>query len=208
MQMDLCETLFAENESGNKNKEDIANAYLHAGEAGLEMIINEYSAALLRYCHSILCDYHEAQDAVQTAFIKAYQNRDKFTGGDKDLSNFLYKIAYNSCIDIIRKRKSVLELLKNERVKSSKSANEYEYIPEKLKGALNLLSALDRAVVYGRAVEELTFDELAKIHAKSAALLRKRYERARKKLSKVLEKDYPYYSNYSKKIKKGEIDDE
>lgn len=201
--MDLCETLFAENKD-----EDIANAYLTAGEAGLEMIMSEYSSALLRYCHSVLCDYHEAQDAVQTTFIKAYQNRDKFKGGDKDLSNFLYKIAYNVCIDIIRKRKSTLELFifKNERVKSNKAGS--EYIPENLKNALNLLSALDRAIVYGRAVEELKFEELAQIHGKSAALLRKRYERARKKLSKVLAKDYPYYSKTSKNSKKGVNEDE
>jgi len=192
--MDLCKT-FAEDD----RSEDIDNAYLKSGEAGLEIIMSNYSSALLRYCHSILCDYHEAQDAVQIAFIKAYQNRDKFKGGDKDLTNFLYKIAYNTCIDIIRKRKSGLELFKNERIKSSKPDG---YIPENLKTALNLLSALDRAIIYGRAVEELKFEELAQIHGKSAALLRKRYERARKKLSKILAEDYPYYS------KKGENNDE
>ena len=186
--MDLCEALLTENE--NKN-EEIAGAYLNSGEAGLEIIMSEYSAALLRYCHSVLCDYHEAQDAVQITFIKAYQNRAKFTGGDKDLSNFLYKIAYNTCIDIIRKRRNTLELFKNERIKASKSG---EYIPENIKSALNLLSALDRAIIYGRAVEELKFEELAQIHGKSAVSLRKRYERARKKLSKILEKEYPYYS--------------
>ena len=29
-----------------------------------------YGQALLRYCHHILCDYHEAQDAVQTALLR------------------------------------------------------------------------------------------------------------------------------------------
>ena len=177
--MDICGEIFIE--------EEIAGAYLNDGEAGLEIIISRYSAALLRYCHSILCDYHDAQDAVQISFIKAYQARGKFKGGDKDLANFLYKIAYNSCIDIIRKRKSALELLKNERVKSGKPD---DYMPENIRNALDLLSALDRAVVYGHAVEELKFAELARIHGKTAASLRKRYERARKKLSSILEKDY------------------
>ena len=167
---------------------DIAGAYLNMGEAGLEIIMSLYSAALLRYCHSILCDYHEAQDAVQVSFIKAYQSRVKFSGDDKDLANFLYKIAYNTCIDIIRKRRAVLELFKNERLKSSNTSA--EYMPENLKAALNMLGVLDRAVIYGHAVEELKFDELAQIHGKSAVSLRKRYERARKKLSKILEKDY------------------
>ena len=40
-------------------------------EACLEGAVARYGQALLRYCHHILCDYHEAQDAVQTALLPA-----------------------------------------------------------------------------------------------------------------------------------------
>ena len=38
----------------------------------LRNAIQLYGQPLLRYCHNILCDYFEAQDAVQMTFIKAY----------------------------------------------------------------------------------------------------------------------------------------
>ena len=172
--MDLCEPLFVEN-------------------IEIDVVINKYSAQLLRYCHSILCDYHEAQDTLQTTFIKAWQNKNRFTGDDRDLSNFLYKIAYNACIDSIRKRK---QRQKNppEPVKQS-----CDYIPENIKTALMSLSMLDRAIIYSHAVNEIPFAELSQIYGGNAASLRKRYERARKKLSEFLSNDYPYYKN-----KKGE----
>ena len=95
----------------------ISQIFLNGGEIGLETVITAYSHAILRYCHNILCDYHEAQDAVQLTFIKAYQNKHTFgknnKNQDKDLSNFLYKIAYNTCIDIIRKRKHTFNLFNN-----------------------------------------------------------------------------------------------
>ena len=176
--MDLCEPMFSENT-------DIYN---------IETIINNHSRELLRYCHSILCDYHEAQDVLQITFIKAWQNKNKFTGGDKDLLNFLYKIAYNSCIDAIRKRK---QRQKNPPEPAKQSQNQ-EYIPENIKSALMILSPLDRAITYSHAVDDISFAELAQIYGKTAATLRKRYERAKKKLSKILSDDYPNYQNNTK----------
>jgi len=35
----------------------------------LEDAIRLYTAVLTRYCSGVLCDYHEAQDAVQETFI-------------------------------------------------------------------------------------------------------------------------------------------
>ena len=37
-------------------------------EASLEKMINEYSTGLIKYCYSILGNYHDSQDAAQDAF--------------------------------------------------------------------------------------------------------------------------------------------
>lgn len=49
-------------------------AFSTGGEECLTAAIALYGQPLLRYCHHILCDYHEAQDAVQTTFIKAWDH--------------------------------------------------------------------------------------------------------------------------------------
>ena len=48
------------------------------GEIELNKAVELYGHRLLRYCHNILCDYTDAQDAVQETFIKAYYKRNLF----------------------------------------------------------------------------------------------------------------------------------
>lgn len=162
-------------------------------EKALELAIDKYGQAILRYCHNILCDYYEAQDATQITFIKAYNKRATYDF-QKQLASWLYKIAYNTCIDIIRKRKRVkfTEIIPSQQEKDN-------YMPENIKNALMTLNGLDRALVYGRVMEEKSYAELATIHGKSEAALRKRYERAKKCLAAILEDDYPSYAGSASK---------
>ena len=61
-----------------------------------------------------------------------------------------------------------------------------DYIGEDVRRALNTLTPEQRALVYSRVIEQRSFDALAVIYGKPAATLRKRYERARKKLAQAL----------------------
>ena len=61
-------------------------------EDALSQMIDRYGQPLLRYCHHILCDYHEAQDAVQITFYKAYTHRARVQPGT-NLSAWLYRLA-------------------------------------------------------------------------------------------------------------------
>ena len=47
-------------------------------ESVLSQAMDLYGYALTRYCHNILCDYHEARDVVQMTFIKAFNKRHQF----------------------------------------------------------------------------------------------------------------------------------
>ena len=83
---------------------DLNNTFSAGGEYELQCAIKLYGQPLLRYCHNILCDYFEAQDAVQMTFIKAYNKRKSFKSGTS-LSSWLYRIAYTTCIDLMRRKK-------------------------------------------------------------------------------------------------------
>jgi len=129
-----------------------------------------------------LCDYYEAQDAVQLVFIKLHNNLSKVE--QSKLKAWLFKVSYNTCIDILRKKRFSLLLSKAD------NAIEPIYIAEKnndkLYAALATISAKDRALVFSRAIDNAEYSELEKIYGVSAAALRKRYERAKTKLANKL----------------------
>ena len=49
---------------------ELSRRFPTGDEGCLEEVVARYGQALLRYCHHILCDYHEAQDAVHTALLR------------------------------------------------------------------------------------------------------------------------------------------
>ena len=61
-----------------------------------------------------------------------------------------------------------------------------DYIGPQLRAALLTLSPQERALVFGRVMEERSYEELSQMLGHSAATLRKRYERARHKLAWAL----------------------
>ena len=176
---------------------ELGKGFVAGGEAELEEIINIYGKKLLRYATSILCNYQDAEDIVQSVFISAYQNRSSF--GGKHLSAWLYKITYNHCINHLKKRKLLFfsEII-GLREKTIDSFNE-DIISDNVLNALKQLKAKDRALVYGRIINEQSYEELSEIFGSSPATLRKQYERAKKKLFEYLSADGHKYCEKMRK---------
>ncbi len=174
---------------------DLNNTFSAGGEYELQCAIKLYGQPLLRYCHNILCDYFEAQDAVQMTFIKAYNKRKSFKSGTS-LSSWLYRIAYTTCIDLLRKKK-FLFFIPHGRTESMSSIQQknkdLSFISDDLKEALLTLTPEERALVFNRVIDEKSYAELEEIYHVSNSTLRKRYERAKKKLSKTLQETNSYY---------------
>lgn len=157
-----------------------------ANEFEWEDLIRLYNDGLIKYCYSILCNYADAEDAVQTTFIKAITNSNSIKNKEA-IKSYLYKVAYRASLDIIRKRKASLYSDPSEYENGYTEENDMDF-PHELKDALAKLSPLDRALFYERAVNDVSYRELSEIYSKSQSSLRKKYERARKKVAKHLKK--------------------
>lgn len=167
--------------------EQLLQAAFSAGdEAALSAAIDRYGQSLLRYCHHILCDYHEAQDVVQDTFFKAWRYRERLKAAP--LQPWLYRLAYTACIDQIRQRKRQLF------PPPSQPPSDPDYIGEDLRRALLTLKPEERALVFGRVMEEESFEVLAQRQGVSAATARQRYLRAKKKLAKALSPSHPSHA--------------
>lgn len=147
-------------------------------ERQLEALVYAYSPALLRYCRGILCSEADAEDAVQLTFIKAWRARERLKL-KQPLLPWLYKIAYHTAIDQLRARR-------REQTLASPKTGETGGLSEQSLAALQNLTPFDRALVLGRAVDELSYAELAAVLDRPEAYLRTRYARAKKRLAAAL----------------------
>ena len=136
----------------------------------------------------------DAEEVVQDAFIKVYDNIDNFRGKSK-FSYWLYRIVYNTAISRVRKKEQPTVTLDDELgvvdVNNLDNALNEISIQERgqiLKEAMLALDGLDYTVLALFYYEEKSAREVAEIVQKSVPYVKVRLSRARQKLYGELEK--------------------
>ena len=66
-------------------------------------LVAHYSEPLYRLAYRITRSREDAEDAVQDAFIKAYERLDGFESRSA-FGTWIYRVATNCCLDLLRKR--------------------------------------------------------------------------------------------------------
>jgi len=81
--------------------------FLRRGDSkAWEDLVLEYQAPLSRYLYNMVRDEELARDLTQDTFLEAYQ-RIPNTQGEIKLKPWLYRIATNNAIDVLRRRKII-----------------------------------------------------------------------------------------------------
>jgi RNA polymerase sigma factor (sigma-70 family) len=73
-------------------------------EAAFEVIFDRHHRGILAFCRHMLASAEEAEDAVQHTFIQAYDSMRR-SSRDLKLKAWLYAIARNRCISVLRARR-------------------------------------------------------------------------------------------------------
>jgi len=81
-----------------------AAAAVQRGETyAYRALVERYHAPLMRYARRFLGNAEAAEDAVQDAFLRAYENIRQYDPR-RPFSTWIYRITHNVCVDILRRR--------------------------------------------------------------------------------------------------------
>jgi RNA polymerase sigma-70 factor, ECF subfamily len=72
-------------------------------EGAYERLIEPHRSELHAHCYRMLGSVHDAEDALQDALLRAWRGLPRFQGRSS-LRSWLYRIATNTCLDIIGRR--------------------------------------------------------------------------------------------------------
>ena len=187
-------------------------ALVHASQSGdisaFEALVRKYDRKLLRIAQNVTHSLEDAEDAVQTAFFKAYQNLGRFQGTAK-FSTWLIRIALNESFMKLRKQRGMREQSLDSDAYADSDGNataagngtpfdvaDWAPSPEALYGTVELreiltktlerLSPSLRIVFVLRDIEEHSILETSSILGLTATAVKARLSRARLQLREEL----------------------
>jgi RNA polymerase sigma-70 factor (ECF subfamily) len=182
----------------NNDDFELIERFKSGDTSAFEEIVLTYQDKIYSLCRYMLGNAHDAEDAAQDAFLKAYQALPKFQP-EASLYTWLYRIATNTCID--HKRKPIFESLFGDSGEGEKLIHDRasdapspeklyqsKQIDEALRESLGKLSPKLRAIIILKEIEELSYEEIADALEISMGTVKSRIARAREELQKLMQK--------------------
>lgn len=172
--------------------EYLVTLYLESqNTAYFNILYDRYSDKVFAKCISMLKDEMKAEDAVQDVFMKVLLNLSKFKMNAR-FSTWLYAIAYNFCIDKIRRRQKERDV-----VADVDDINNYEGYSEddsdhdiqetnviQMKQVLERMKVSDKAVLFMKYQDEMSIKEMTEVLDLSESAIKMKIKRAKEKFRK------------------------
>jgi RNA polymerase sigma-70 factor (ECF subfamily) len=190
----------------SEGKSEISIEALRRGDRGeFARLVDAYSGPLYRLALKMLGTASDAEDALQNTFLKAFQHMDSFEGRSS-LSTWLYRIASNEALMLLRKRRPEISFAdtmaeeEDERNYDPVQFTDWCCLPEEEYLSAEGRKAMDRAVEHLpetlrivfvlRDIEDLSIQETSQVLGLSETAVKTRLLRARLRLREELSSYY------------------
>lgn len=84
------------------NDQILINQIKHGDTNAFGQLVDRYKDLVYTLAIRMLKNREEAEEVSQDTFIKTYKSLDRFKG-DSKFSTWIYRVAYNTCLDRIKK---------------------------------------------------------------------------------------------------------
>ena len=152
-----------------------------------------------------------AEEAAQEAFLSAWQGL-PFFRGDAAFSTWLYRLASNACVDLLRKERrhqgtSLDDDTAGAEIPDTKptpeEAAETKELRAQIEAGLRQLSPEHRAVLILREIQQLNYEEIADALSLDLGTVKSRISRGRRQLRDFLKEQGNFSAAAASKKKKG-----
>jgi RNA polymerase sigma-70 factor, ECF subfamily len=158
-----------------------------AGEsAAFEPLVSRYHRPLFRVAARLLGNREEAEDATQTAFLKAYKGL-ATCDRERQFFSWIYRILVNECLNVLRARRPVEALAENMPAPrpDGDPVDTFE-TTRRVRQALLGLPAAQRDVILLRHFADLRYDQIAAALGVPEKTVKSRLFSARQRLCELL----------------------
>lgn len=178
-----------------------------------EQLIAEYEKLVYSICLRMLSNEQDAQDASQMTFIKVWTGVGGFRA-DSSFSSWVYRVAANVCLDMLRKRKEPSLSLSADNgedrpleIPDPAMSPEDEFERRELRRAVSdCISSLPpdySSIIVMREMGGLSYSEISSSLSIDVGTVKSRLFRARKKLCSLLLKTGNFGGETASKKEKG-----
>lgn len=157
-----------------------------------DRLVGRYLEPLYWHVRRLVVVHEDAEDAVQEAFIRAYDAIGTFRGGDEELRAWLYRIATNAAVSLLRRRRRRLFASLDEAGRElipyvePQSAEDADRILVRFQQAVLELPFKQRLVFNLRYYDELSYAQIAQITGQREQTAKVNYHYAVEKLKEKL----------------------
>lgn len=156
-------------------------------EKAFEKIIRDHEGLLLKVCRLYAATDADRQDLFQEMVVQLWKNYPTFKGEAK-FSTWLYRVALNTAITGLRRKKDLIRSVEPEslpqiRSEDPASGAEEERLAQLYK-AIAQLNEVEKAIVM-LYMEDRSYDEMEEVLGISSGTLRVKMNRIREKLRQL-----------------------
>lgn len=184
--------------SSRHTKEDkfYIDQVVSGDSSAFAVLVDRYKNFVYQIVVKILTNNELAEEVAQDTFVKVFQKLSSFEE-KANFSTWVYRIAYNTAISMLRKQKKELLFLSQEDQinylsdQSLEDDNENESLVDKqrLQEALSKLSSSQQLLVDLYYTKELSIEEISRMVGLSRSNVKVKLFRARKKLLNYMQKN-------------------
>ncbi len=150
----------------------------------------QYADAMYNICLRILQHQAEAEDALQEAFIKVFNNIQQYRN-ESSIGSWIKQIVTNTCLNVLKKRKITFDELKDdvnesESVSENESENGNDYSVDDIKKVIEELPQGYRVVFNLYMFEDYSHKQIADMLEISESTAKTQLFKAKRKLKELL----------------------